>query len=488
MALKEIIGRKKEVAILESLWKSKDPEFLALYGRRRVGKTYLIRQFFSNKGTYLEVSGSKDKPMKSQIEVFMKALSLTFYNGAPLKSIGSWDAAFEILTKNLEAQPFSKKIVIFFDELPWMATKRSGLLQSIDYYWNLHWSRMKNLIFIVCGSEASWILDKLIYAKGGLHKRITRKMLLEPYNLQETQEFLKSRSIQLNEKQVLDIYMAIGGIPFYLKAVQKGLSAAQVIDQVCFDKNGFLYNEFENLFQSLFSQAAINLSIVKEIVKHGNNLSREEIIAYTGIPSGGTLNERLRELEVSGFIQGYVPYGKKGRDHYYRVIDEFSLFHLYWIEPLLNKRGFEQERYWQRQLKTSAVSSWKGQAFENVCIKHNFQIRKALKIADIPCQTGSWRYIPKKGSNEEGAQIDLLFDREDGIINLCEIKYSDHLFSIDKSYAKQLINKVDVFEYRFPIKKQIFIVLITTEVLKPSIWSQDLIAQVVNLKSLYEQR
>ncbi|MBA2368101.1 MAG: ATP-binding protein [Candidatus Protochlamydia sp.] len=486
MALKDIIGRKREIAILDSVWKSSDPEFLALYGRRRVGKTYLIRQFFSEKGFFLETAGSKDKPMKTQIANFMKALSTTFYHGTELKNPHSWEEAFELLTKNLSSIPKSKKIVIFFDELPWMATKRSGLLQSIDHYWNLHWSKMKNIIFITCGSAASWMLDKLIYAKGGLHKRITRKILLEPFNLQETREFLKSRSIKLNEKQILDVYMAIGGIPFYLKAVQKGLSASQIIDEICFDKNGLLHNEFVNLFESLFTHSGVNLAIVKGIVKNGNCLSREEIIAYTGVQSGGTLNDRLRELEISGFIQGFVPYGKKSRGHYFRVVDEFSLFHLYWIEPLLQMRGFQQEHYWQRLKKTPSVSSWRGQAYENVCLKHTAEIRKGLGLNDISCQIGSWRYIPKKGSKETGAQIDLLFDREDGIVNLCEIKYSEHLFSIDKSYAKQLANKIDVFERHFPTNKQIFISLITTEGLRPSIWSEDLVSQVIDLKALFK--
>lgn len=486
MSLKEIIGRKKEIQILDRVWQSPDPEFLALYGRRRVGKTHLIRQYFSGKGLYLEASGSKDKPMKAQIENFMKALSTTFYHGIKIKTPNTWDEAFEILTKNLVSVGTSKKVIIFLDELPWMSTQRSGLLQSIDYYWNLHWSKMKHLIFITCGSAASWMLEKLIYAKGGLHKRITRKILLEPYNLKETLEFLSSRAIHLNHKQVLDIYMAIGGIPFYLKAIQKGLSAAQVIDEICFDKNGLLYNEFENLFESLFSQAEANLLIVKEIVKHGNCLSRDEIIKYTGLQSGGTLKKRLRELEVSGFIQGFTPYGKKKRDHYFRVIDEFSLFHLKWLAPKLQSYGYQEEHYWQQQVKAPSVLSWKGQAFENVCLKHLSEIKNGLNLTHVLCKIGSWRFIPKAGSKEQGAQIDLLFDREDGVITLCEIKYSEHPFSIDKDYANQLMKKVTVFEKHFSTKKQIFLALIATQGLKKSIWSENLVAQSISLESLFK--
>lgn len=273
MPLKEILGREKEIEILDTVWNSKEAEFLAIYGRRRVGKTHLIRQYFSEKGQFFEASGAKDKSLAKQLENFTKSLSRTFFKDAPLANPKSWDAAFDILTGQLESRPKSQKIVIFLDELPWMATKRSGLLQSIDYYWNLHWSKLPNLIFVVCGSAASWMLEKLIYAKGGLHKRITRKILLEPYKLKETEQFLKNRGIRLNQRQILDIYMAIGGIPFYLKAIEKGLSAAQNINKLCFEKNGMLYDEFKNLFESLFEQAKVNLMLIREIVKHSNKIS-----------------------------------------------------------------------------------------------------------------------------------------------------------------------------------------------------------------------
>jgi hypothetical protein len=485
----KIIGREKEVKILDGVWKSKDAEFIAVYGRRRVGKTYLIREYFSAKGIYLEASGAKDKPLKKQLENFMKAVSQTFFKGVPLHTPRGWDEAFEILTKELISLPRQQKAIIFLDELPWMATKKSGMLQSLDYYWNLHWSRIPNLILIACGSAASWILEKLIYAKGGLHKRITRKILLEPYNLKETQEFLKSRSIKLSQKQVLDIYMAIGGIPYYLKAVEKGLSAAQNIDAICFQKNGLLYNEFSNIFEALFEQASVNLSIVREIVKHGNEISREDLIRATGIKSGGTLNKRLQELEASNFIQSFLPYGRKKRDQSYRVIDEFSLFHLKWLEPLLIAGvGLEVQEYWQNMVNTPSVISWAGYAFENICLKHSYQIRHALGIDKIACKVGRWHYFPKKGLQTDGAQIDLLFDRADGIISICEIKYSNTPFVIDKNYGKQLMRKVEVFEQQIETTKQIFLSMITTEGIKPNLWSEELIQSEVTLAQLFFEK
>ncbi len=487
MSSQKIIGRAKEIKILDSVWQSKEAEFIAIYGRRRVGKTHLIRQYFSNRGIFIETSGEKDKPMKKQLENFMNVLSKTFFGGAPLRTPLNWGEAFKLFTKELERIPKSQKIVLFFDELPWMATKKSGLLQSIDYYWNLHWSKFPNFILIACGSAASWMLEKLIYAKGGLHKRVTRKILLEPYHLKETQEFLQSRSIQLSQKQVLDIYMAMGGIPFYLRAISKGMSAAQNIDAICFQKNGLLYNEFTNLFESLFEQAAVNLTIVREIVNHGNEISREDLIDATKIKSGGTLNKRLQELESSGFVQGFIPYGRKRRDRFYRVVDEYALFYLKWVEPLKDS-GFKVDEmgYWKNMFHKPAALAWSGYAFENICLKHIYQISKSLGIDSIPSHIGNWRYVPKKGSKEEGAQIDLLFDRDDGVVTLCEIKYSDKKFSIDKSYGKQLMKKMEVFEKYFKIKKQLFLAMITTDGLKPSIWSKELVQNEVTLSDLFK--
>lgn len=486
MRAKKIVGREKEIKILDGVWKSKEAEFVAVYGRRRVGKTHLIREYFSDKGIYLEASGAKDKPFKKQLENFMKAVSHTFFKDVPLGTPKNWDGVFDILTKELHNVPKSQKVVLFLDELPWMSTKKSGMLQSLDYYWNLHWSKIPNLILVVCGSAASWILEKLIYAKGGLHKRITKKILLEPYNLKETEEFLKSLSVKLNHKQILDIYMTIGGIPFYLKAVDKGLSAAQNIDMICFQKNGILYNEFSNLFEALFEQADVNQTIVREIVKHGNEISREELSRATGIQSGGTLNKRLQELEASNFIQSFLPYGRKKRDHSFRVIDEFSLFYLKWIEPLLASRvGMDEQGYWQHVVNTPAVATWAGYAFENVCLKHTYQIRRALGLGNVACKTGRWHHLPKKGTPTDGAQIDLLFDREDGVITLCEIKYSNKPFAIDKDYGRQLIRKVEVFERQVKPSKPTFLAMITTMGLKSNLWSEELVQNEVTLTDLF---
>jgi len=485
MPQEKIFGRETEIKILDSLWKSSEAEFLAIYGRRRVGKTYLIREYFSKKQcVYFEIIGQKDGSLEEQLENFIKIFSKTFFNDLPLRTPLGWKEAFELLTTEIEKVSKSQNIVLFFDELPWLATRKSGMLQALDYYWNRFWSRYSRLIFVVCGSAASWMLDNLINAKGGLHNRLTKIISLKAYNLKGVQQFLAYRNIHLSHKQILDIYMVFGGIPYYLKQVEKGKSALQIINKVFFQTDGLLYDEFDRLFRSLFSNAEENLLIIKAISKNQHGISREDLIKLTGISSGGTLNKRLRELDSAGFIQSYVPYGRKVKDHYYRIIDEYCYFYLRWIEPFKKKGMGAGKEYWQTKGKTQAAITWAGYAFETICFKHIDQIRQALELQAISCEIGSWRFIPPKGKKDPGAQIDLLFDREDGIVTLCEIKYSEKPFVLEKVDAKNIINKMEVFETHAPSKKQTLLALITTIGLKSNIWSEELIQNVVTLEDL----
>lgn len=478
---KEIIGREKEMEIFGDLLKSKDSEFLAVYGRRRVGKTFLIREYFSKAAVYIEVVGVKDAAMKIQLQNFMAAISPHVYGEIPLQHPKSWKEAFYLFTKALE-KIRKKKVVLFLDELPWLATKRSGCLQMLDYFWNAHWSKSNSLILIACGSAASWMLDNLIHAKGGLYNRVTKRILLEPFNLRETEDYLISRSVRMSHKQIAELYMAIGGIPYYLREVKKGQSATQAIDALCFTKTGVLNEEFTNLFYALFDQAELNYRIVKEIARNGNKISREKLIGTMQKSSGGRVNERLKELEVSGFIRCFIPYGKKRRDRYYRIVDEYTLFYLKWIEPM---RISIEDSYWQKVANTPAKCSWAGFAFENLCFKHLSQVMRALGIHKIAALIGTWSYLPKKGSKDFGTQIDLLFDRDDGVITLCEIKFSDQKLVVDKALAKELLLKMQVFEKHFGTKKQVEMALVAANGFKKNIWSEDLIQREASLQDLF---
>lgn len=480
-----IIGREEEQKILKEVLTSSEAEFLAIYGRRRVGKTHLIREYFSDKGIYLELTGQKDGKLHDQLENFIQKFSEKFYKGLQLKAPNSWKEAFKMINGEIEKIPKSKKFILFLDELPWLASKKSNLMQSLDYFWNSYWSKYKNLIVIACGSAASWMIDKLINAKGGLYNRLTKIILLRPYNLKETLGFLRSKGITLSQHQVLDLYMAFGGIPHYLKQARKGKSVTQIINESCFQSQGLLYQEFDRLFESLFESPKVHEALVRAIASQQNGISRKRLIEVTGIPSGGRLNQWLAELEASNFTQSYVPLGRKKKDHYYRVIDEYTYFYLKWIEPLKKSGHDGGKNYWKTQIKTPKVLSWKGYAFENVCFKHLDQIRASLDLDSIHSQVGSWRFLPERGKEESGAQIDLIFDREDGVVTLCEMKYSDKIFIMDKSFSRSLAKKMNIFEMHYPTNKQIFFCIITTRGAKQTVWSEEIIQNEISLEDIF---
>ncbi len=480
-----IIGREKELQLFERLLLSKKAEFFAVYGRRRIGKTFLIYEYFSSKGIFFECTGIKDGNMQDQLKNFLINFQLLFTPGLELAVPSSWKQAFQILTQQLMKIPNNKKIILFFDELPWLATRKSKFLQELDYFWNTQWSRMNNVKLIVCGSAASWMLDNLINAKAGLHNRLTESILLEPFTLNETKKYLESMNIKLNLMQILELYMVMGGVPFYLNKLRKDKSVVQNINELCFSRTGLLYQEFPRLFKSLFAAYELNLKITRIIAEYRHGISYSELIKRIGKKAGGRFSDRLNELESAGFIQKMLPYGRVKRDRYYSIKDEYTMFYLKWIEPIVDRIP-DSGHYWQSISKTAAWNSWSGNAFEVVCYKHKNKIIKALHIATT-CLVGNWRYIPARKEKSNGAQIDLLFDRGDDAVSLCEIKYSANPFSIDKAYANNLKNKIDLFQKMTGTNKQLFLVLITTMGLKRNTWSEDLVNQIVELKELFNE-
>jgi hypothetical protein len=330
------------------------------------------------------------------------------------------------------------------------------------------------------------MIEKLIYAKGGLHNRVTRQIRLEPFTLSETKIFLEYRGIYFKPIQILEIYMAFGGIPYYLQLIEKGYSAAQNIGNICFEKAGPLSDEYNKLFVSLFNNAQVHEKIIRIIAQKREGILRGELINKLKISSGGRFNQRLKELEEAGFIISFSPYGKKKKYISYRIIDEYVNFYLRWIEsaPIKLLHG-DSINYWIQLANSQSFRSWAGYTFEGICLKHIKQIREKLGINSTATEIGTWRYISNKNDRDDhGAQIDLLFDRNDGIITLCEIKFKNKEFAIDKLLAKNLKSKVEIFLKQTKVQKQIFLALITTYGLKSNIWSEDLIHNVVTLNDL----
>jgi AAA+ ATPase superfamily predicted ATPase len=484
----KILGRQDEITLLKEILYSLSPQFLAIYGRRRVGKTYLIRNYFSAKEevVFFDATGLKSASMKDQLANFTDRVGEIFYNGVKLLPDKNWRSMFKTLTDAFKTISQDKKIVIFLDEFPWMATNKSGLLQSLDYFWNQYWSKDNRVKLIICGSSASWILDKIINNKGGLHNRITASILLEAFKLKDTKQFLEAQGLNITNQQLVDLYMVTGGIPYYLTKFKKGLSVAQNIEQIAFRKNAFLLNEFDNLFSSLFDQSDIYVDIIRYITKNKSGVSQVEICKQVkDISTGGQATKKLRALEDTGFIKSFTPYTHNKKGIYYRVIDEFTLFYLKWIEPIkqtLFSTGVASH-YWENQMQTQDWAIWSGYALESVCYKHLLQISNSLRInpTSVP---NAWRYIPKKNSEDKGAQIDLLFDRPDNAITLCEIKYSNKPFTIDKEYADTLKRKIAVFQKQTKTKKQIFFSLIAANGVINNYYADSIISEIVTLNDL----
>lgn len=477
-----IIGRKKELQILKKLSRSEKAELVVLYGRRRVGKTFLIREFFNKQNClFFQSTGLQNGALKKQLHNFTGAMSQVFTHSIQLNPPASWDDCFRTLNQFIENTKGDQKTVLFMDEVPWMATRKSGFLEALDYYWNHYWSMKKNLILIVCGSSASWLIKNIIYNKGGLHNRCTCEIRLDPFDLSETHEYLLSKGARFNKHHTLEIYMALGGIPYYLNYIEKNLSSAENIQNIFFENKAPLRDEFSKLFSSLFNEAESYIELIKLIANKKEGLSRAEIESLSKLsPGGGRLTARLKDLEQTNFIESYMPFDKK-RGEYFKVIDEFSLFYIYWLYSKKIKQM--PEDYWIKQIEKPIYNVWSGYAFEATCYKHIDKIIKALNIKTAE-NISSWRFVPRK-NKKQGAQIDLLIDRSDDAITVCEIKYTEKMFSIDKNYAENLKRKINVFVENTKTKKQIFLAIISAAGLKENQYSEELVTKMVALEDLF---
>jgi hypothetical protein len=477
-----ITGRVAEVRKLAQALASADAEFVAIYGRRRVGKTFLVREFFGQ-AIRFELTGIHGVSLADQLDNFATALGRAKELNEKLRPPGSWHEAFEQLERHVEALPApatGSKHVIFLDELPWLDTRRSKFCPALEHFWNSWASRRKDVLLVVCGSAASWMIRRVVEAKGGLHNRITRRIRLLPFTLGETAAFLKSRGIELTPYQVIELYMAVGGVPHYLKLAEPGMSAFQIIDRLCFSPQGELRGEFDRLYASLFDSAEEHLAIVRALAGKREGLTRNELLAATGLPSGGSASRHLDELAESGFIHPALPFGRKERDALYRLSDEFSLFHCTWIAPL--GRRSPGSDYWMKQRQSPKWRAWSGYAFEGICLKHAHQLKVALGISGVQTTEAPWRHHPCEG--EPGAQIDLLIDRADETITLCEMKFSEGVFTIDKRYAEELRQKRETFRRMTGTRKNLFVAMVTTYGVADNAYAKELVAGSVVAEAL----
>ena len=473
----DIIGRKKEIRALENLKESNKSEFLAVYGRRRVGKTYLIRNVFED-GFAFQLTGLANTKLQGQLANFHRALVRQNPKNERIEPAKNWFDAFQQLMDFVESSSKPKKVV-FLDELPWFDTPNSGFISALEHFWNSWASARRDIILIVCGSSASWIINKLINNKGGLHNRITKRVKLEPFSLAETEAFFKHKNGAFERYQIAQLFMVLGGIPFYLDMVETNQSAVQNINRLCFEADGELRTEFDNLYASLFKKAQDHVAVIEALSTKASGLTRDELIKTAKIHNGGGTTTLLKELEECGFIRKYPAFGKKEKNNLYQLIDFYSLFYLTFIK---NTNPID-ENLWINGVDNPQFRTWSGYAFEMICLHHLKEIKQALGISGVFTNTSTWYSVDKTNK----AQIDLVIDRRDGIINVCEMKFSMKPFTIDKKYAEELRNKISAFKQETGTRKSVFLTFITSFGLKANQYSMGLVQSNFTMDILFDE-
>ncbi len=466
---KIVVGRALEKDQLEAALNSHRSELVAVYGRRRIGKTFLIREYYA-KHIVFSFSGLRDGHRADQIENFMIQLG-EISNKFKDESPANWLQAFNLLKQYFKSKrETKKKKVIFIDEFPWVDTMRSGFLPAFENFWNHYCSTRKDLIVVVCGSAASYMIKKIIRNKGGLHNRITRKIKLEPFKLPEVKELFKSKKINLPDVEILKIFMTLGGVAEYLEHVQQGDSSVTAIDRICFQKGALLEYEFDEVFKSLFDEGSYHEQIINTLAKGPKKgMSRDDIIKDKGLSSGGQFSKSLMELIESGFIEKYQAYRSNRKRTIYRIFDEFCLFHLQFIRRYKGNS-------WTKLYQKNEYKTWSGYAFEMLCYKHIESIKKAMKCDQIASQNYAW-------SNSK-AQVDLVINRNDNMVNLCEMKFYNDVFTIDAKYALSLRNKETQFTKDSKTKKGVNTVMITSFGIKGT-HGVGLVTQSITMESLF---
>ncbi|MBQ8674593.1 MAG: AAA family ATPase [Bacteroides sp.] len=460
----DIIGRISEINELSRIMESPTSEFVMVYGRRRVGKTYLIREYFANDFAFY-ATGIAQGSLQEQLLNFKMTLAAADPS-LPITNIRNWFEAFDALKRLLEKSKFRKKVV-FLDELPWMDTPRSNFIKALEHFWNTWASARNDVILIVCGSAASWMVKNIVKNHGGLHNRLTCKIKLNPFTLAECKSYLHSLGIRWENRMIVECYMILGGIPYYLRMLDKRLSLAQNVDRLFFSDSALLQDEFVNLYASLFKNSSEYVRIIEVLAKKKAGFTRDEIRLQLKLNDGGSFTRRLEELEQCGFIRKYKSAGEVAA--MYQLVDFYSLFYFQFQKK---ERGYDTDT-WMHLTGTPAYYNWCGLSFEKLCLVHLPQVKQALGISGV--STNSFVYYSKE------AQIDLVIERGDNVVNLCEMKFADDEYVITKAYSEKLKQKVAVLRTFYKHRKTIQLTLIASNGVKRNEYFYSLVQQDLSL-------
>ena len=471
-----LIGRKKEQKEFMRLYNSDESEMVVVYGRRRVGKTYLVNQVFAETGFTFKVTGLYKSKLPRQLENFTLALK-EYFDDEQIPQPKSWMDAFEKLKEYLLKSKQRGKKVLFFDELPWMDTKGSKFLEAFEWFWNSWGCAREDLLLIVCGSATNWIINKLFKHKGGLYNRAGTKMFIRQFTLAETEQYLKKKGIEYERYDIAQIYMMMGGIPYYLKQLEPGRTLADNIDNCFFRTNGKLWDEFDNLYETLFAESEIYVRIVEALAGKMIGLTREEIISITKLPDNGMTSKALKDLVKCGFVRSYQYYGHKTKSQTFQLADFYTMFYFKFVRDNYG----QDEHFWTHLLDNPKKNAWLGYGFEQLIKDHIEQVKNALGIGAVLTTQSCW-FAEKRDIADEGidgAQIDLLIDRRDKAINICEAKFYSSEFVIDKEYSHKLRNKIAAFKSVVKTRKALVPTMITTFGVKRNAYSGNVQQEVV---------
>jgi len=472
----QLIGRKEELARLEAAYQSDKAEFVIVYGRRRVGKTFLIRSAFADKFDFC-VTGLFRKSKKKQLENFSNALAE--WSGMEREMPKDWYEAFRQLKEYLKTLGDRRKLV-FIDEMPWMSTAKSDFVGALENFWNAWGSGESNLKMIVCGSASSWFSNNVFSNKGGLFNRDTERICLNAFTLAETEEYIRSQNIEINRYEIAECYMIMGGIPYYLSKLQKGLSMSQNIDLLFFRRKALLWDEFTHLYDALFNQSEVYVKVVEALATKRGGMTQKEILDSIGVQQGGNFSKVLDNLEFSDIIAKYISFGGKQKEEKYVLTDFYTLFYFKYIKD----NNSHDEAYWTNRLDDPGHNAWRGLSFEMLCRQHTKQIKAKLGISGVA--TEIYTFSSKSHGKTKGAQIDLIIDRRDQVINICEMKFTTSPYRITKTYQQTLQNKLDAFRQWSSSKKALHLTMVTSYGLKQSEYN-DIVQNVITLDDLFEK-